>query len=41
MLLLVRKQESKKKELTANQPYFSIRNKKEGIFWQDFLFFIS
>ena len=29
-----------KKELTANQPCSPIRDKKEGIFRQDFLFFI-
>lgn len=30
----------KEKELTANQPCSPIRDKKEGIFRQDFLFFI-
>lgn len=33
-----KKLESKKKELTANQPCSPIRDKKEGIFRQDFLF---
>ena len=40
VLLPAKKLESKKKELTANQPCSPIRDKKEGIFRQDFLFFI-
>ena len=39
VLLPAKKLESKKKELTANQPCSPIRDKKEGIFRQDFLFY--